>query len=50
MIFVATFGKIPRFFCRFFELSSRSSSPPVLSPPEPTLLSKLSPFQTKKNE
>ena len=44
IIFVATFGKMPRFFWRFFELSSRSSSsPPVLSPPEPTLLSKLSP-------
>jgi hypothetical protein len=42
IIFVATFGKIPRFFWRFFELSSRSSSPP-----EPTLLSKLSPEKKK---
>jgi hypothetical protein len=47
---VATFGKIPRFFWRFFELSSRSSSPPVLSPPEPTLLSKLSPLKRTKDE
>ncbi len=50
IIFVATFGKIPRFFWRFFELSSRSSSPPVLSPPEPTLLSKLSPLKIKQKD
>ncbi len=46
IILVATLGKIPRFFWRFFELSSRSSSGP-----EPTL-SKLSPEikQKKKGE
>lgn len=42
MMLVATFGKIPRFFCRFLSLSGSSSSP---VPGEATLLSNPSPGQ-----
>ena len=44
MMFVATLGKMPRFFCRFLALSSRSSSPP-----DPMLLSKLSPERQRRD-
>lgn len=40
MMFVATFGKMPRFFCLFLSLSGSSSSP---VPGDATLLSKPSP-------
>lgn len=40
MMFVATLGKMPRFFCLFLSLSGSSSSP---VPGDATLLSKPSP-------
>lgn len=42
MIFVATFGKMPLFFCRF-ELARSSESSSAVPSPDPTLLSKPSP-------
>jgi hypothetical protein len=48
MTFVAAFGNIPLFFCRFEPpLSSKSSS--AVPSPEPTLLSKPSPEKQKQN-
>ncbi len=45
MMLVATLGKIPRFFCRFFSLSGSSSSP---VPGEATLLSRPSPGRKER--
>lgn len=47
MIFVATLGKMPLFFCRFLSLSGSSSSP---VPGEATLLSKPSPITKRKTK
>lgn len=46
MIFVATFGNIPRFFCLLVFLSSPSSS--AVPSPDPTLLSSPSPVKENR--